>query len=268
LAQNRKEDPADTLEELASIGERMAQWVGANPALVLGGAALILIAAASIGGYRAWAASRSERASAALSTVRSDYLVAMGGKATDTEAPEPANPETARNVRTEYADRYVALAKEWDGTPTGSLALLEAGGLFDQLGNSDRAQEVWTQALAATPSSSPALGILHSRIGHVQEEKGLFEDAARSYEAAAAVPGFPLTAGALADAARAWSEAGKDEPALAAWRRLKTEFPEYRVPPYVESRLAEIESKTGGPPAAQTDPAAAAPAATPEAATP
>ena len=103
----------------------------------------------------------------------------------------------------------------------------------------------------------------------MQEEKSLFEDAARSYEAAAAVPGFPLVGGALADAARAWTEAGKDEPALAAWRRLKTEFPDYRVPPYAESRLAEIESKTGAPPAAQRDPSAAAPApATPEPANP
>lgn len=260
MAQRRNEQPADTLEELASIGERLAQWVGANPALVLGGAALILVFAGAFGGYRAWSHSRAERASAALSAVRAELVAAMGGRATDTAVPEPANPETARAVRTEFADRYVALAKEWSGTPTGGLALLEAGSLFERLGNADRALEVWKEALASIPADAPIRGVVQSRIAHAQEDKGLFEEAARSYEAAAAVPGFPLVGSSLADAARCWAEAGKDEPALAAWRRLKSEFPEYRIPPYVDARLAEIELRAGGPPATAPEPA---PAATP-----
>lgn len=259
----RNQEPADTLEELASLGERLMQWVGANPAIVLGGAALILVIAGAFGGYRTWSHSRAERASAALSTLRSELIVAMGGSATDTEAPEPANPETARTLRTQFADRYVALAEEWSGTPTGGLALLEAGGLFAKLGNAERALEVWTRALGETPSTSPAYGILQARIGRAQEDAGRFEEAAKSYEAAAAVPGYPLAAGALADAARCWAEAGKDDLALAAWRRLKTDHPEYRVAHYVEARLSELELRAGGPPAAPptaaNEPAAATP---------
>lgn len=259
MAQRRNQEPVDTLEELQSLGERLAQWVGANPAIVLGVAALILATAGAFGGYRAWSASRAERASAALSTLRSDLIVAMGGSATDTEVPEPANPETARTLRTEFANRYLALAEEWGGTPTGGLALLEAGSLFEQLGNAERALEVWTRALAVTPPTSPAAGILHARIGRVHEDAGRFGDAAKAYEAAAAIPGYPLAAGALADAARCWSEAGQNEPALAAWRRLKADHPEYRAAHYVDARLSEMELRAGGPPAA-------APTAAPEAA--
>jgi len=261
LAQHHDHEPAGTLEELESLGVRLAQWVGANPALVLGGAVLILTLAAAAGGYRAYVGSRTERASVALSTLQAELVVAMGGKATDADVPEPANPETARNVRTQFADRYLALAKDWKGTPTGALALLEAGELFEQLGNTDRALEAWSEALGAAPAGSPTLGILHTRIGHVQEDKGDFEAAAKSYEAAAAIPGYPLIGGALADAARCWAEAGKDEAALAISKRLKTELPDYQLPPYVASRLAEIELRAGvvpTPPGAPEPPAAPA----------
>jgi tetratricopeptide (TPR) repeat protein len=250
VAQHRKEEPADTLEELASLGERLVQWVGANPTPVLAMAVLILVIAAGIGGYRAFAGSRSERASAQLAALHDELVQAMGGKPTDTEIPEPANPETARTVRTDFAERYATLANQWSGTPAGALAMLEAGRLYEQLGNQDRALEVWLAAAQKLPSDSAALGILRTRIAGIQEAKGDLEGAAKSYEAAASVTGFPLVASALADAARCWAETGKSEPALAAYRRLKTEFPEYQVPPYVESQVQELELRSGAPVAA------------------
>jgi hypothetical protein len=265
LAQ-RKDHPADTLEELESIGERLAQWVGANPVIVLGVAGAILLAAASFGGYRAWSHSQANAGSAALATLHGDFVVAMGGKVTDLEVPDPANPETGRTVRTEYADKYLALAKEWSGSPTGALAGLEAGQLFAKLGNSDRALEVFQQAAADAPTASSIRGVIESRIGHLFEEKGDFAAAASAHEAAAATPGFPLRDESLADAARCWAEAGKPDQALAIYQRLKTESPELKLAPHVEARLEEIEarSSTSAPAAA---PAAPAAPATPAAAT-
>ena len=258
MARQRKEEPADTLDELESLGERLMQWIGANPLPVLGAALLILVLAAAVGGYRAYAGSRASRASAALASLHTELVVAMGGKPTEDAVPEPANPETARTVRTQFADRYLALAKDWSGTPAQGLALLQAGDLFDQLGNTDRALEVWTEAVGATSSHSPTLGILQSRVATLDEEKGDFEAAARAHGAAAAVPGFPLAATALADAARCWAQAGKDDAALAAYRRLKSDYPDYHVPPYVEAKLSELEVRAGGSPAAASPPPAAA----------
>jgi tetratricopeptide (TPR) repeat protein len=257
LAQQRKDHhPADTLDELASIGERLVQWVGANPVIVLGMAGAILLAAAGYGGYRAWSFSQANRGSAALATLHADFVGAMGGKVTDVDVPEPANPETAKTVRTEYADKYLALAKEWSGSPTGALALLQAGQLFDKLGNRDRALEVFQQAASEAPAASPIRGVLDSRIGHLLEEKGDFAAAAASHEAAAAVPGFPLREDALADAARCYAEAGKNDQALAIYQRLKSESPDLKLLPHVEARLSELEARNF------SAPAAAAPAAT------
>jgi len=216
--------------------------------------------AASFGGYRAWSHSQANRGSAALATLHGDFVVAMGGKVTDVEVPEPANPETAKTVRTEYADKYLALAKEWRGSPTGALALLEAGQLFAKLGNSDRALEVFQQASAEAPATSPIRGVLESRIGHMLEAKGDFAAAAAAHEAAGAVPDFPLRDDALADAARCYAEADKPEQALSIYQRLKSESPDLKLPPHVEARLAEIEARgfSSAPAAAP----AAAPTAT------
>lgn len=266
MAQRHKDQPADTLEELESIGERLAQWVGGNPAIVLTVAGAILLGAASYGGYRAWSHSQANSGSAALATLHADFVAAMGGKPTDVEVPEPANPETAKTVRTEYADKYLALAKEWSGSPTGALALLDAGQLFAELGNTDRALEVFQQAADDAPTGSPIRGVVDSRVGHLLESKGDFEAAAKAHEAAAAIPGFPLRTEALADAARCWAEAGKPDQALAIYQRLKSETPDLQLAPHVEARLSEIEARNFGnvPAAAAATPPAAAPAATPE----
>jgi tetratricopeptide (TPR) repeat protein len=246
VAQRTKDQPADTLEELESLGERMAQWVGANPVLVLGIAGLILALAASVGGYRAWEHSRSDRASTALAALHAEYVTAMGGKPTDTEVPEPANPETAKAVRTDFAARYEQLAKEWSGTATGSLALLEAGEIREKLGDGAKALELWLSAAQSAAADSPVLGVIQSRIGHFEEDRGDFEAAARAHEAAANVAGYPLHGDALAAAARTWAEAGKPEQALAQYRRLETEAPDFQIPPYIEARMAELESRTAG----------------------
>lgn len=257
MAQHRKNEPADTLAELESLGDRFAQWLGANPGPVLAMLGVVLLSAAAIGGYRAYSHSRADRASAALAKLEDELVVAMGGKPSDLSVPEPANPETARTVRTEFTDRYIALAKDWDGTATAALALLEAGQLQERLGNRDRALELWTQAAGSAPKDSPAFGVIQSRIGHLQEDLGDLEAAARAHEAAASIAGFPLRAEALSDAARCWAQAGKPEQALAVFQRLKTEAPEFHLEPHVEAQLLELEARGPTPaaaPAAETAP--------------
>ncbi len=249
MAKHHKDEPADALEELESFGERLAQWVGANPAIVLGVAGAILLGAASFGGYQAYSRSQADKASASLAKLHGEFVAAMGGKAADVAIPEPANPETAKAVRTEYADKYVALAKQWSATPTAALSLLEAGELFEKLGDGDRALEVLLQASEQAPAESPIRAAAASRIGSLHEEKGDFEAAARAHEAAAAVPGSPLSAEALAQAARCWAEAGNSDLALALYQRLRTESPDRKLAPHIEVRLQELEARSSSSPA-------------------
>jgi len=236
-----KREPTDTLEELESLGERLVAWIGANPVPVLAIAGVILVVAAGLGGWRAWQGSRADRAAAALAEVRSKYVVAMGGTPNDAKIPEPANPETARTVRTEYVERFLEVARAQRGTAAAALARLQASDIYAQLGNPAGALTVLQDGLAELPSDSPIAGVLDARIARLQEDAGHFDDAARSYEAAAAIPSYPLRIEALGDAARVWADAGKGDQALALYAKLQSEPGEHKLPPHVEARLRELQ---------------------------
>ena len=238
-----KRQPTDTLEELESLGERLLHWVEANPVLVLTVAGAILLAAAGFGGWRAWQGSRADKASSALAELRAQYVVAMGGTANDAKVPEPANPETARSVRTEYVARFVELSRAHAGTAAAALGQLEASTIYEELGHPEKALEVLQEGVAAQPASSTVRGILEARIGQLQENAGQLEAAAQSYEAAGAIPSYPLRSEALGAAARCWADAGKPDQALAVYAKLQSETPDAKLEPYIEARLKELQAR-------------------------
>lgn len=244
MAQHHKDAHPDTLAQIESLGDRLIHWVSANPALVLGAAAAVLLVAAAIGGTRAWQASSENEASAQLAALERQYIESMGGEATDLEAPEPANPETARTVRTEFVERFASFAREHEGTPAQALAALEASRIYEALGAPDKAQEIVQEAVNALPSDSPIRGVALRRLAGLAETAGDFEAAALAHVAAADTPGYPLRFDALADAARCWAEAAKPDEALALFARIQTEAPDYRLPPHVQARLAELQARS------------------------
>jgi tetratricopeptide (TPR) repeat protein len=244
LAQHHKDAHPDTLAQLESLGDRLVHWVSANPALVLGTAAAILLVAAAIGGTRAWRASSANEASAQLAALERQYIEGMGGEATDLEAPEPANPETARQVRTDFVERFASFAREHEGTPAQALAALEASRIYEALEAPEKAREIVQEAVNALPADSPIRGVALRRIAGLAEAAGDFEAAALAHVAAADTPGYPLRFDALADAARCWAEAAKPDEALAIFARIQTEAPDYRLPPHVQARLAELQARS------------------------
>lgn len=243
MAQHRKEAPADTLEQLQSLGDRLMHWVAANPVVVLGTAAIVLVVAASIGGVRAWRDSTAEQASAAIAALHSEYVVAMGGEATDLDAPEPANPETGRRVRTEYVERFASSAREYAGTPAQALAALEASTIYESLGAPDQAREIVQQAVDGLPADSPVRAVAQRRIAALREGTGDYAGAAQAHLAAADTPGYPLRLDALGDAARCQAEAGNTSEALALFARIQSEAPEHRLSPPLQARLSELQAQ-------------------------
>jgi len=244
VAQHRKDAPADTLEQLESLGDRLVQWVVANPVLVLGTAAAVLLIAASIGGVRAWRHSQADQASAQIAALRAEYVVAMGGEATDLDVPEPANPETARKVRTDFVERFASFSREHAGTPAQAIAALEASAIYEELGAQDRAREVVQEAVDALPSDSAIRAVAQRRIAALLEGAGDFAAAAQAHLAAADTPGYPLRLDALGDAARCLAEAGKGPEALAIFTRIQSEAPDHRLPPHLQARLSELQAQT------------------------
>lgn len=238
-----KHAPTDTLDQLESLGDRLMSWVAANPVIVLGVAAAILLTAAAIGGVRAWRSSSADAASAAVAAIRVEYVRAMGGSPGDVDVPEPANPETARRVRTEFVERFASFAREHHGTPAQVLAALEASRIYEALGAAAQAREILQAAADAQPADSPIRAVALRRVAALAEGAGEFEAAAKAHLAAADTPGYPLRLEALADAARCWAEAARPDEALALFARIRTEAPDHRLPPHVEARLAELQAR-------------------------
>lgn len=254
-----RDQPHDALEQLESLGDRLLTWVSTNPLVVLGTAALILATAAAIGGYRAWQGSREDAASAELTAIRSEYVQAMGGEALDLEVPEPANPETARQARSDFVKRLEAFVAAHRGTASAHLAALEASRVHEELGQPVPALEVLEAAAKELSADDAMAGVVHSRIAVLHEKAGDFAAAAQAYEAAAEADRYPLRHEALAAAARAWAEAGRRDEALAAWQRLQAEAPGTQVMPHVRARLEEMARSAAQTPPAPADAAAADP---------
>jgi tetratricopeptide (TPR) repeat protein len=240
LVQHRHHAHPDALEQLESLGDRLVRWIGDNPVPVLIVAGAILVGAAAYGGLRAWGHSRENSASTAEAGLVREYVVAMGGEANSLVAPEPANPETARTVRTQFVDRFVSLAKDHEGTAAAGLARIEASRLYEQLGAGDQAVQVLQDGLAAMPADSAIRGVTQARVAALLEAAGDFAGAAAAYEAVAAIPDHPLRELSLGDAARCWLEAGQRDKALAAYEQLRATGDVAEIPPHIKARLEEV----------------------------
>lgn len=236
----RKSQAGHTLDEMAHASDRLADWLSRNAIVWLG----LLVAALVVASGLIFAMSRAEgvetRAAEALAEVRGAYFTAMGASPGDVTVPEPANPETARRLRGQYVERFREVATAHPDTAAGALALLHAGNLQAEMGEREAALATWRAGLEELAADDPLRGFFLRRIAAAHEAEGAWSEAAQSYEEAGGVAAYPQRFAALADAARAWVEAGETERALAAFDRLEAEAPDHRVPPYVAARLREL----------------------------
>jgi tetratricopeptide (TPR) repeat protein len=237
----KKEHPGETLEQIESAGDRLAEWIGENPLLILGTALGILVVAAGYGFASSMRESSRTEASDALSGLQSNFREAMGADADSVDVPEPANPETAREVRSEYLVKFREMAEEHSGTVAGDLAWIEVGGLEADLGNRDEATSVWTSA-AADAAGESTRALLLIRLGGLHEAEGRWVEAGEAYESASQISSYPLRYGALADAARCYAEASEVDRAIGALEIVEMESPETLIPEHIRMQVQELRS--------------------------
>jgi tetratricopeptide (TPR) repeat protein len=235
---------AQTLDQIESSGDKLVQWVLDNQVLILGTGIAILLVAGVWGFSRELGAGSVDESSSKLAQTHDQFLSAMGSSPNSLEVTEPANPQTARDVRTEYVERFRGVAIDFPGTVAGALALLEAGKLFEELGNDTAAIESYQAGLEEIDPANAASGFLHARIGAVHEDTGRWSEAADAYESAAGVAQYELKSEALADAARSLIHAGERERALGVYAQLQSDAPTYRVSPYLEAQIDELRSQS------------------------
>ncbi len=231
-----------TLEEIESVFDRMARWVAENPRVVLALLGAILLGAALYSGWD-WGRDRRElRASAAVAGVQSAYLSAMGAAPGSFEVVEPANPETGRQVRREFVDRFLEVAEEHAGTASAVAARMEVATLQDQAGDPEAALESWRRAASEAKARSVLQGLALLRLARALESQSRFEEAGAAHEQAGAIENLPTRHQALGDAARCYAEAGEVERALAIFERIETEAPDAVLPAHTRVRLLALRA--------------------------
>lgn len=245
MARKKQGKPApvvESLEEIESLAERMAQWIGENARLVMILVVVLLVVAGGVQTYRSQSREAVREASNALAQVRDAYLVAMGANPGSFEIPELANPEAQSGVRQEFSKRFIEVAESNAGTVQGALAWLEAGILLGEIGENAAAVEAWRKGLEAAPAAAPVRGMLLVRIAGEEEDRGRWIEAAETHAQAADLEQYPLRFWAMTDAARCFDRAGNSERALALLERVDADAPSLQLPGYLRERLNELRA--------------------------
>jgi len=240
----------DALEELESGFERLTRWVAEHPVPVIAAIAILL---ASVGAWE-FVRSRAERreieASNAFDDAQSAYLAAMGAEPGAIDVPALANPDAAKRIRAEYAEKYRSIAQAHPGTLPAALAWLEVADLLEADQDADAILESLQKSLAEQPGNPRLTGLVHQRIAQLYEDRGQLAEAAAEHEAAGALPDFPLRWFALADAARCYAQAGDRVRALALLERVESEAKEgFSLPAPLRSLLRELRASQAALPA-------------------
>ncbi|HME73151.1 MAG TPA: hypothetical protein VKM54_25270 [Myxococcota bacterium] len=256
MARGTQPTAHSTLEEIESIADRIASWIGANPGAVIVIAVSILLAAGGYGGWVAWQSGREDRASFALASLEREYLKAMGAAPGATEITEPANPETGKALRREFAQKLLAMADENPHTSATTVARLTAGDLLAAAGEPEKALDAWHAALGGVGRNPALRGVALRRVATALEAQGKWNEAAAANLEAGELVGFPLRRWALADAARCYAEAGDLDRAISIANRVEGEGSSDELPAHLAAKLAELRAR--GATGAAAGPSAAA----------
>jgi tetratricopeptide (TPR) repeat protein len=246
VAKPDSKQATETLQEIESVFDRMAQWASANPIMVLIVLGTLLGGAATIGGVRAWQANQESKASAEIAEIQTEFRAAMGAPRGSLEIPEPANAEAAVATRTEFAARFRDAAERRSGTAASVSAWLEAGRLSEALGDADAATDARRAAIDEAPAGSALRALAHTQLAGSLERADDPAAAAAEYLAAGQVGDFPARALALGNAARCFADAGETARAIETFEQLDEEDAA-KIPPHISARLAELRATAGGP---------------------
>jgi hypothetical protein len=237
---NNPRAPGELVEELDSVFERAAHWVGRRPQVAIAAIGGVLLAGALAGGWATLRERRAHAAEAEIAGAWDAYLAAMGASAGARDVPEPANPELGRKTREEFAAKLLAAAANHDASAAAALGRLQAADLLEQNGDAEGAFAARELAAKAAPRGSAVRAVALSRYAVALETKGNLEGAAEAFAEAAEIesPGQVL---ALADAARCLAQLGQRERALALYARAE-KLGTDAIPVHVKQRLNELRA--------------------------
>jgi tetratricopeptide (TPR) repeat protein len=220
---------SDTQARLEGFEARLQDaftWANEHAREIVVGAGVLLLVGAIGAGIFEWRRSQAEAAETEFAKIDAEYASAMGATPGEYFVPEPANPEQATQAReTTLAELDAFIAKQRSG-PLVALAGIKAAELEVDLGHLDAADlRLGKIAESLDPDDARRAIALRLR-GYVLDQRGQTLDAARTYEAAAKVTGYPPRALAWIEAGDAYSRAQAPDRAIAAYREVLAGWPE------------------------------------------
>jgi len=242
LTQSRPHDLRE--DNLTTAASRGTEFFEDHRNTVIGVIVGIVVLALAVIGWRYYMNEKSAEGQVLLGAILTEY--------------EAGNYQAALDG-TDTAPGLLEIADTYGSTATGEQATFFAADALFQLGDFDRALELFQdysgdELLAASALAGQA-AIYESR-GEFARAAGLYQDAADEFASPASTPGY------LLDAARAHRAAGDSDAAVAALTRLTENWedvPEYRTA-LVELGMVEAEASAVGEPTGDVTPAPAAPA--------
>lgn len=251
MARNDPNPASETLEEIDSFFDRIANRVADNPLPLAVGIGGILAVALILSIVNTVSASRRDEASQAVGQVQTAYLEAMGAPLLSPLFDEPANPEAARTTREDFAARLATVADEYSGSAPAAAGRIESAALLAELGDEEGARARWQGAADEAPADSALRAAALLRLAASLEASDAAE-ASRNYEAAGRIDDFPAATLALSHAARTAIDAGDEERALALFAELEEAAGEgvIEAAPFILARLRELRA---GQPATPTE---------------
>jgi tetratricopeptide (TPR) repeat protein len=240
----------ERIERLTVLDEwldRGFAWISENALATLSVLGAVIALAAILAGTHELRSSREEAAQTALAAVQQDLDAAFAPGA------EPANPDTARQLREKALAGFESVISEHEGRTGAQFAVIRAAELEIDLERFDAAEKRLSAAMSQWPEDSVQRAVAMRLRGYALERLGRYADAAEAYAQAAAIEAYPGRAGAYVQAGDTFARLGESERAVSAYEALLLVDPGFAERAGVLERLEGLRS-SGTAAAAPTPP--------------
>jgi tetratricopeptide (TPR) repeat protein len=232
----------EALKQIETHGDQLARWVGENSQQVLIAIGLVLLVAASVSYANVRHQKKENAAFAAVGAI--DYAFKQeSGLINDLgESAQLANPETLKELRDTYSQKFTDAADEHAGTAGAAMSLFQAGVLVSQGGDEEGAVQKWEEALEQASGNRDLEALIRARLASGYESLDRWVDAAEAYESLATEDSIYGEKRALADAARCYFNAGDSESAQKLIEGLRGDEDLEGLPPYLKAKIEALRS--------------------------
>ena len=195
-------ESSDYADDAALRASRGQEFFEDNRNVILGVIGALVLLAVAVVAWRTWQANRSSEGQELLGAILTEY--------------EAGNYQVALDG-TDTAPGLLEIAEDYGSTSTGEQATFFAADALYQLGETERAREMFEDYDGSGLVGASALAgqaAIAEQGGDAATAAGLYGRAADAFESPASTPGY------LLDAARAHLAAGEAEEAQAALTRV------------------------------------------------